>query len=310
MDKRRGRQVRPFAQQAQLKQRGDSLLLQRAITDFGADEAFAKVASKIHRHYGIDISSSAAPVVTLKHARAIEKEGTLPPKRRPNPGQPAPVVIGEIDGSMVPVANTALPGTVPDRRKGRTLIWKELKLCLAKREGEAAPLFGATTEGAKEAGAVLKQVAECVGLSEKTHVHGVGDGAPWISDQFETQFGAQASYLMDFYHLCEYLAPAAKICCPANPEKWLEAQKQNLKTNQPKAVLEALAPWQEPPGKEGEAPVQDCYRYISNRLGQLDYADALQQNLPIGSGEIESAHRYVIQHRINPSLSYGTTNMN
>jgi hypothetical protein len=47
-----------------------------------------------------------------------------------------------------------------------------------------------------------------------------------------------------------------------------------------------------------EAPVRACYRYLTNRLGQLDYPAALEAGLPIGSGEVESAHRYVIQERL------------
>jgi hypothetical protein len=30
----------------------------------------------------------------------------------------------------------------------------------------------------------------------------------------------------------------------------------------------------------------------------LNYRDALSQELPIGSGEIESAHRYIVQQRL------------
>jgi hypothetical protein len=50
--------------------------------------------------------------------------------------------------------------------------------------------------------------------------------------------------------------------------------------------------------EEGKAPVRACYRYISNRPNQLDYQGAQSQDLPIGSGEVESAHRYVIQKRL------------
>lgn len=41
-----------------------------------------------------------------------------------------------------------------------------------------------------------------------------------------------------------------------------------------------------------------CYRYIKNRPGQFDYRAAIEADLPIGSGEIESAHRYIIQERL------------
>ncbi|MDE0513722.1 MAG: ISKra4 family transposase, partial [Gammaproteobacteria bacterium] len=40
------------------------------------------------------------------------------------------------------------------------------------------------------------------------------------------------------------------------------------------------------------------YRYLRNRTHQLDYQGALERGLPIGSGEIESAHRYVVQRRM------------
>jgi hypothetical protein len=37
---------------------------------------------------------------------------------------------------------------------------------------------------------------------------------------------------------------------------------------------------------------------LSNRLAHVDYQGALAQGLPIGSGEIESAHRYAVQQRL------------
>lgn len=41
-----------------------------------------------------------------------------------------------------------------------------------------------------------------------------------------------------------------------------------------------------------------CLRYLKNRLEYLDYATAIEQGLPIGSGEVESGHRTVIQKRL------------
>ena len=47
-----------------------------------------------------------------------------------------------------------------------------------------------------------------------------------------------------------------------------------------------------------QAPVRVAWRYLSNRIDQLDYPRALALDLPIGSGEIESAHRYLVQARL------------
>ena len=72
-----------------------------------------------------------------------------------------------------------------------------------------------------------------------------------------------------------------------------------MKENNAFDVLNALKPNIEPDSvPDKDAPVRKCYRYIKNRPGQFDYKSALEADLPIGSGEIESAHRYVTQQRL------------
>ena len=132
----------------------------------------------------------------------------------------------------------------------------------------------------------------------------MSDGAQWIADQVENQFGAQGHYVVDLYHVCEYLAEAAEVVCScAQGEEakrtWIEAQKKRLKENLSSTVLESLLPHLESPKVSDEqAPVRRCYRYLHNRRHQLNYKDALEQGLPLGSGEIESAHRYIVQNRM------------
>jgi len=55
-------------------------------------------------------------------------------------------------------------------------------------------------------GEQLADVAIRAGVGTDTSVHGVGDGAPWIVNQVNRIFGTKATYLIDFYHLCDYLA--------------------------------------------------------------------------------------------------------
>jgi hypothetical protein len=104
---------------------------------------------------------------------------------------------------------------------------------------------------------------------------------------------------VDFFHVCDYLADAAKNCAPDDPKGWLEVQRKRLKINQSTLVLAALSEALEPATvPDADAPVRACHRYLSNRLDHLDYQGALAKGLPIGSGEIESAHRYVVQQRL------------
>ena len=118
--------------------------------------------------------------------------------------------------------------------------------------------------------------------------------------QIEQQFGDQGRYLIDFYHVCEYLAAASEAIAPdpAARSAWMETQKEALKGGRLDAVLRALAGCCEPPEVDnGHAPVRTCHRYLSARANHLNYAK-LANKLPIGSGEIESAHRYVAQQRL------------
>ncbi len=131
-------------------------------------------------------------------------------------------------------------------------------------------------------------------------MHGLGDGASWIAGQVEKQCGAQGHDVVDRYHVCEYLRDAAAALCPADDKlAWIEEQKALLKANHLADVLTALLPYREPADVNNEqAPVRRCYRYLHHRSHQWDYKNALANDLPLGSGEIESAHRYIVQNRI------------
>jgi hypothetical protein len=182
------------------------------------------------------------------------------------------------------------------------LSWREAKLSLAHAQGSCTPVYAGSIEGGvEEAGRRLLSCAVRAGFGANSRVHAVGDGAPWIVGQIEQQFGDQGRYLIDFYHVCEYLAAASEALAPdpAARSAWMETQKEALKGGRLDAVLRALAGCCEPPEVDDEhAPVRTCHRYLGARADQLNYRHALAEGLPIGSGEIESAHRYVAQQRL------------
>lgn len=286
---RRGTRVRPFCLKAQVRPGGYSRALQRALTDFGAEQSFERAAIRVREHYGLDINASAVRRITYQHARKIQKVKPSPPTRA------AKTLITQIDGSMIPLVN---PGQKGDRRKGKSLLWSEVRLCCARAEDQVSRIYGATLGTLETVSALWQQTAQCCGLDEKTFVHGIGDGAPWIVEKFRDNFGFQGKYLIDFYHVSEYLAAAAlKIAGPQKAERWLKKQKARLMTGQAGKILRSLEAYRESP-QAVETPVADASRYIGQRLEHLHYAQARQANLPIGSGEIESAHRHVIQQRL------------
>lgn len=118
-------------------------------------------------------------------------------------------------------------------------------------------------------------------------------------------FCKNVKYLVDFYHVSEYLAAAAEHSWTSEKERWRKEAQDLLKESKHEEVLLRISrrlplDWKEKEKEEGaeETPVEKCFRYLTNRKDSLDYKDALNKDLPIGSGEVESSHRHVIQKRL------------
>ena len=210
---------------------------------------------------------------------------------------------------MVPQVDTASRGAdgPADRRKTRQLSWTEARLCLVREPGSVTPRFGGTMGSVEAAGDQLWECAVAAGVGHQTRIHAVGDGASWIADQVDRTLGTQATYLVDLYHLCDYLAAAAAVVAADAPSAWMTEKKMWLNANRWSDVLDTLRPSVEPDDVADEAaPVRACVRYLSNRTDHLDYQGALAAELPVGSGEIESAHRYILHSRLKRAGTWWT----
>jgi hypothetical protein len=70
---------------AKVGHRSCSLPLQRAITDFAADQPFAQARSKLQEHYGLEIAESTIQRIVLAQAQAMfeaARAARFFPKRR------------------------------------------------------------------------------------------------------------------------------------------------------------------------------------------------------------------------------------
>lgn len=266
------------------------------MTDFGCERSFAKAAAAVKEHYGVELGASATRKATLKHALRV-----APPQRvRTLPTDGPSQIIAESDGSFVPTLYFAEGDG--DRRKRRKKEYKEVRLCTAYAHRTVTRYYanGGFCD-VERTGAALGRAALLAGWNARAKVHCLGDGATWVARIAEQEFGAN-SFTLDFFHLCEYVHPCANRCCDQEPEQWTRQQRERFKNNESEAVLAELAKHLEaddPP--DAEAPVRCAHRYISNRMEQLNYQEALANELPIGSGNVESAHGHLIQDRMKKS---------
>ncbi len=287
--------VRPLPKRLGVKPRGRSRRLERVLTDFGCEHAFARAAQSVEEHYGFEIGASTVRATTLHHAQRtrqkLQSQYEQPFRVLPAVGEEH--VIAQADGTMI---CTVAPGP---RMGKRPRDWQEMRLVAARAKGSNTTVYAATFGSVQEAGQRWGHCAREAGWGLNSHIHAMGDGAEWIRLQSQEVFGAQATFLCDFFHVSEYLAAAAIRCRPAKPDSWRRTQQERLRRGDAPKVVKALEEYLEPTGTpEAEAPVRNGHRYLTNRKDCLDYPRALDLGLPIGSGIIESGHRHVLHARL------------
>jgi hypothetical protein len=300
---RRGPLRHPFRDFAKVTNRCASLTLQRRIADFSAERSFQRTAQALREHYRIEVPRYAIDKTTDQICKQAKHFNSQAPDRI----KPADTLISEVDGSMLPVVGFREETPIhdapkrTDKRKLRSCHWKEIRVSTVRVPGSVETWYGVAVGEPMVVGCMMSEACKFKGMHDATHIHAVGDGATWIAEQYDRQFGTRCKFHLDLYHVCDYLAAAlnATSMKPDERKSWLENQKQSLRASDSQAVIEALRSL--PAGQkcnDENSPVGAAILYLEKRKHQLDYRDAISQDLPIGSGEVESAHRHILQKRL------------
>lgn len=276
--------------------RGMSKAMMRVAADFGLESSFAHAVERIQEHYGFEINTSAIRKATYKTCQKctdiLNKKYDTPCNAIPAKGES--VILAEADGSMV---RTVADGLARDDK--RPLGWSEVGVLLATPIGSTTTHYAATFGDVVELGNRWGHTANDAGRGLNSHIHVVADGAQWIRITAASIFGVEHTFLIDYPHCCGYLHAAAEICAPTEVMAWFGRQKKALLCNESEDILREIAPYKTPNAtKETENAADKAWGYIHERRDCLDYMGATDAGLPIGSGQIESAHRHVVQERL------------
>jgi len=271
--------------------------LQRRVCEFGWGRAFAKAAKQVKEHYGFELPTERIRQASLEHARRIDENALSEGPATVLTSGGARAVVAEADGSMIRLVQN---GRDKKGRRTRRVDWHECRLCAACEQGSTQPHYAATFEDVATLGQLWSRCAEQANWGTHSLVQALGDGAVWIDQQSEVCFGPERWYLIDFYHVCEYLAAASQSCAQKEtPKRWAGRQATLLKKGKAAKVVANLEKSLEPESSPTEeAPVRAAWRYLTNRMDSLDYPRAIALGLPIGTGMIESAHGHVLQDRL------------
>ena len=223
-----------------------------------------------------------------------------------------PIVVLAIDAADVPSRPETAKGSRLGRKKSRA---RRKRWQGAYREAKGFRFYLVDDErivyliswhqmGDEQAfGAALRQVKEA-GLIPEDQVRlcAVGDGAPWIWKWVEELFPT-ARQILDYYHCSRYVHAVAEAQYGADPARathWLEATLTRLFCGEGAGVVWELQRMQ-PASEEADEAITSAWRYLQKRLPQVDFRSHRQGGYPIGSGAIESAHRFIGHVRLKRS---------
>jgi hypothetical protein len=290
--------------------------VQEAITRLSSRMSYREAQQELALLWKVGVSEGSMRQVTMRHGRVAETltkekvaylEATAPPAT----AQPEQLVMCT-DGAMVQVTTgewrEVKTVTLGEFRphwdaKERKVVTKTANISYFSRV-EAADAFSrsALVEWHRRGG-------------ENAHtVVAVQDGALWIQS-FIDYHCPQAVRVIDFAHALAYVATVGRAIHGAETgafQQWYAQMSRQLGRQPPQQTVNQL--WllyrQHPDHPQGEA-IELGIRYLEKRLPMIDYPHFRRQQIPIGSGTVESGHKVVMQHRMKRAgMRWAEENLN
>jgi hypothetical protein len=218
----------------------------------------------------------------------------------------APLLIGA-DGVMVPFRPE---GGQP---RGKT-AWHEIKVGVLARLGRhrtrtgkvvarlhqrrLVAVFGGLDALQRRLGLeALRQ-----GIRPAAHVVWLSDGGRGLWRLFEERFAGQAMGILDFYHAVQQLWKGAAAWLDGRTiqaRRWFAWARHRLRHGRPDGVLADLADALDVEGLPATArdTIRTVAAYLERHREHIDYAKYKELGLPLGSGMVESACKWLIQQR-------------
>jgi len=278
---------------------------------------FATAATLLGWASGVAVSPQAVwKWVQAAGQRAMEQlhaqlqaaaEGHLPPEE-PLAAEVAamPLALGA-DGVMVPFRPE---GGDP---RGKT-AWHEVKVGVLARLGRHRTRTGEMVARLHQRRLVavfgdiealqgrLWLEALRQGIRSAPQVVWLSDGARGLWGLFEECFTAYAMGILDFYHAAQQLWKGAAAWLDgrtSNARRWFSWARHRLRHGQPDGVLADLADALDVEGVPPTArdTLRTVYAYLQRHREHIDYAKYKELGLPLGSGMVESACKWLIQQR-------------
>ena len=166
------------------------------------------------------------------------------------------------------------------------------RLSIAKKK-----LTGAAGQGYEDLIIRLKRLLIKEGAYVAKSIVLISDGSEWIEKVFQALVPGGVM-ILDWYHACEHLWSCTKEIFkdPEQAKYWVEFYKYLLMNGCIDYMIDRLL--DKANYAENQTPIRKLYSYFNTRRDKIGYDTFIANGHPIGSGAIESAHKYTVQTRL------------
>jgi len=293
---------------------GRSEAVNRALSDFGIEDSFATAAVRFKEHYHYDIGPSATARATKNTAQQameyVEKRLSNSGVEQEQKQLSIETMLVELDGcelrtaQMVPIDNTS--ETTPvygNPKKNKEINWRDVRIGFARPLDSTSKTFVGKMDSYSEVISQLHKAAVLAGMSSATDVVGVADGGIGLSEELKKQFPTM-QFILDKSHLKDHFYETAEKIGISKEEraKWVESRVKAISSGDVGKIIQELnEEYERNPNKR----LKRLIGYIERFYDALNYDSYKDKGYPIGSGEIESAHKSIPQKRLKiPGASW------
>jgi len=318
----KGRGVKPLVDEMGISHHGRSVGVDRALSDFGIEESFGQAAKRFREHYGYEIEASTIRRVThqsARQSRSFVEETLRDAGDRYGNGQcavPVEQLLIELDGCELRTAqlhpvegSTEVTPVRGNPKKQKTINWRDVRIGLTRPLDSVSKLY----IGRMEKYPVVVEDLFCAsvlqGMTPATRVVAIADGGNGLREELQSQFH-NMQFILDKTHLKDHLYETAEDLGVSREQRpvWVHSKLTAISDGK---VLEVKAELEEQLGVSANERLRRLIGYLQRFIDALNYNDFKAKGLPIGSGEVESAHKSVPQKRLKiPGASWHPDSIN
>jgi len=296
----------PFDEVLEVSRKKHQFDIQKKSVNLAADVTFSRGSEIFEDLTGQSISDHFIHETFEAVGSEAHLEDVIPSKdeivkriKQASSGKWRPILVVASDGAHLPTRPKA--GRSEKRGKGQWQEAKGFRIYLLSKNRIIHVASWHQIQNEAEFGKDLALVALRI-PQELLRVALLGDGADWLWKHMRACF-PKGREILDYYHCAEHIYKVAKAQYGERSIKglqWVEGTISRLFFSEADNVIAGLRRMK-PNNDDAKEEIRKLIVYLKSNCGKIHYRGDRIGGYPIGSGGIESAHKFIAHTRMKRS---------